>query len=152
MSANAVKALCWRHHRLQVLGVTDVDLKGHRQSETQQPNCGCILSVVIGRLGKSADSSFQFEPSDYGPKQKLVRFQSKEGCGRGGRRRPVELLDMFSRNYHSWITCPGLLDVVRRGGIQGQANNWNTTAARKSVRKRPWTWCSVPVEKLCQHL
>ena len=56
--------------------------------------CVCILSVVIGRLGKSADSSFQFEPSDYGPKQKLVRFQSKEGVGRGGRWRPVELLEM----------------------------------------------------------
>ena len=71
-----------------------------------------------------------------------MRFQSKEGGGRGGRWRPVELLeiteniqwellflDLLVQNYY--------IDVVSRGEILGPAYNWNTTAAGKSVRMRP---------------
>ena len=56
-------------------------LKGHHQSETHQPTCVCILSVFIGRLGKSADSVSNLNPTIMGQSKNWLDTKVKKEVG-----------------------------------------------------------------------
>ena len=67
-NSNAVRVRLQRQLKHNVADIIGSEyLKGHHQSETHQSMCVCILSVFIGRLGKSADSVSNLNPAIMDP-------------------------------------------------------------------------------------
>ena len=81
-NSNAVRVRLQRQLKHNVADIIGSEyLKGHHQSETHQPNFFCSISFFIGRLGKSADTVSNLNPTIKGPSKNWLDTKVKKEVG-----------------------------------------------------------------------